>query len=124
MESYYPSTLRIIASLNLMYGHYLIQNEKPLEGIERLNKSLANPYISINNEFLGGVYALLIMAAIQAGDMDSAKQYFYQTLEYQTPTNITMLVPHLLEVILQLKFCINTLGTDCARQFVGTGFTA
>jgi hypothetical protein len=122
MESYYPSTLRIIASLNLMYGQYL--NEKPLEGIERLNKSLANPYISINNEFLGGVYALLIMAAIQASDLDSAKQYFYQAFGYQSLTNITILVPDLLEAIPQLKLCINTLGTDCARQFVGTGFTA
>ncbi len=53
---------------------------------------------ALNDEFLGLVYTLLIMGAIQAGDADSVKQYWYQALEYQSSTNISILVPHLLEV--------------------------
>ncbi len=64
-----------------------------------MNKSLKNSYFCINKEFLGVAYTLLLMGAIQADDMNSAKKYFYQAFEYQSPRNITMLVPDLLEVI-------------------------
>ncbi len=72
-------------------GYYLIQNEKPLEGIERLNKSLINPYFSNNKKFLGVVYTLLVLSAMQAGDIDSAKQYGYKALEYKSATNSFLL---------------------------------
>jgi hypothetical protein len=70
LERYYPSTHIMFASFNFLLSYYLIQNEKYSEVIECLNKTLTNPYFSQNKDFLGMVYALLIMAYIQSGNID------------------------------------------------------
>jgi tetratricopeptide (TPR) repeat protein len=119
LESYYPSTHKMFALFNFMYGYSLIQNERPLEGMARVNKSLENPYVSNDKEFLGVAYSIMALGAIQSGNVDLAEQYCYKAIEYQSPTNISVLVPTLLETLPHLKQCIDSLGIDFGRQCIG-----
>ncbi|CAF1418879.1 unnamed protein product [Rotaria sordida] len=103
MESYYASTHRMFAGLYLLYGYYLMQNDKPVEAIEYLTKSVKNPHFAKDENFAHIVCTLLATVHIQSGNLELAEQVCNEVPENPPPTSITVLVPSLKELITFLK---------------------
>ena len=120
-QCYYPSTHRMFASFNFMYGYYLIHNDKPLEAIQCLNKALENSYFSDNKDFLGIIYTLLVMGYIQSGNLDLAEEYCHKALPYTSQNSMTAGVPGFLEAIPELKMIIKYQNPNYGREFVLSG---
>ncbi|CAF4499283.1 unnamed protein product, partial [Rotaria sp. Silwood2] len=118
IESYYPSTHRMFASLNLMYGYYLMQNDKHSEAIECWMKSLKNPYFVDNKNFLAIIYTLLAIAAIQSGHIAEAEFYCEQARQYPLPSGISREFPNLVEAMPYFKTLFEQMGEDNGRKFI------
>ncbi|CAF1303584.1 unnamed protein product [Rotaria sordida] len=90
LEYYYPSTHQMIAGMNLMYGYYLMLNEKTAEAIDLLTKSLENSHFSTNKAFLWVVLTLLAVASLQNGDISRAESFCDQARAYPVPATIPL----------------------------------
>ncbi|CAF1529118.1 unnamed protein product, partial [Rotaria sordida] len=120
-ECYYPSTHRMFASFHFLCGYYLIHNEKPSEAVVYLNKALENSYFSQDKEFLGNVYALLVMGYIQSDNFDLAVEYCDKAEPYISPNNISAAIPQLAAEIPEIKMITTYQDPNHARQVVRTG---
>ncbi|CAF4971050.1 unnamed protein product [Rotaria sp. Silwood1] len=122
LKSYYPSSHRMFASFNFLYGYYLMQNEKSSAAIECFEKSLENSYFSTNKDFRVTIYTLLAISYIQSNNLDRAEECCRQALEYQSPASISTQAADLLAEIPQLKIIVKYQNSDYGRQFVRASF--
>ncbi|CAF4094679.1 unnamed protein product, partial [Rotaria sordida] len=120
MESYYPLMHRMFASLYMMYGYYLMQNDKHSEAIECWMKSLKNSYFVNNEPFLAIIYTLLALSSIQSGHIDEAQNYCEQARQYPLPNEISREFPNLLDGIPYFKTIFEQMGEDNGRKFLRT----
>ncbi|CAF4128370.1 unnamed protein product [Rotaria sp. Silwood2] len=117
LEPFYPLTHRMFATLNFMYGYYLMYNEKLSEAIKYLEKSLNNPYFSENKDFCAQVNTLLASVSIQLGDLDSAKSYCHQAIACKSPS-IGAQATLILREIPQLEMLARYNGIDFIRESI------
>ncbi|CAF1064912.1 unnamed protein product [Rotaria sordida] len=103
LESNYPSTHRLFAIFDFTCAYYLIKNGRPSQTIPCLKKALENLSFSNDKDFLSIVYTLLVMDYIYIGDLNCAEEYCYEAIPYISPNDLSSLIPHLLDLILDLK---------------------
>ncbi|CAF3881213.1 unnamed protein product [Rotaria sordida] len=92
----------------LHVGHVCLERQKFVDALNHWDEAveIASYTPTSLMKILNGViivYTLLVMGYIYIGDLNCAEEYCYEAIPYISPNDLSSLIPHLLDLILDLK---------------------
>ncbi|CAF3132349.1 unnamed protein product, partial [Rotaria sp. Silwood2] len=121
VNKHFPSSHRIFATLNLMRGYYLLQNERTEEANEYVQNALNNIHFSKNQQFHCTAFIVLATCALQCGNINGAKKYCEEARKCSLSTFTSSLADYILQAIPNFKIVLESTNLEVFRQMVRIG---